>query len=171
MNKLVWLLVESVLVAKVEFACYAFFGCYWNKTRAAAHTSVFFSAEDLASSPIHQQKLNFLDHEVEFRLHFSLPLLLSSPAPNSPWFCFLSFCSVILFAVSVCLKSLLKMTEFVFCVICCWKWQQTKLHGNKKYLWFKEGVFFNGQYCVWEPNQLLVCGDWHAGRNRFKDLF
>ena len=39
------------------------------------------------------------------------------------------------------------MAEFVFCVICCWKWQQTVLHGNKKYLLFKEGVFFNGHYC------------------------
>ena len=39
------------------------------------------------------------------------------------------------------------MAEFLFYVICCWKWQQSVLHGNNKYLLFQEGVFFNGHYC------------------------
>ena len=88
-------LFQSVLVTKLDFACCALSGCYWNKSRTAAHTCFPLLRTSpplplLSPPPVH--RWGWIPQMMEFIPHFPRPLHHSSPTPHSPWFCFWSFC-------------------------------------------------------------------------------
>lgn len=136
-------------------------GCYWNKTGTTKHT--FSQLKTLPALSLPSPALSFISRGwtqiTEYRLHFSLRLHLSLSCPQLILVLFLKlllfffFFFVFLFVLSH--SWVAQMAEFVFCVICCWKWQQTVLHGNNKYLSRKEGIFSMGIIVAWELNQLF----------------